>query len=64
MTERTETTHTTTTTNDQDVVEETTPGSVIINDDQVIVTGAQTVERPVNQRHTETETTTRKTERS
>jgi hypothetical protein len=63
ITERTETTRTTTTTNDQDVVEEKTPGSVIINNGDVIVTEGQTVERPVNQRRTETETTTTKTER-
>ncbi|MGH7893582.1 MAG: hypothetical protein ACREQL_02890 [Candidatus Binatia bacterium] len=61
MTERTETTHTTTTTKDQDVVREKTPGAVIINGDDVIVTEGQTVERPVDQRRTETETTTTKT---
>ena len=64
MTERTQTTRTTTTTNDQEVVEEKQPGAVIINDDDVTVTAGQTVERPVNQRRTEIDTTTTKTERS
>jgi hypothetical protein len=63
MTERTETTRTTTTTNDQDVVQEKIPGAVIINDDDVTVTPGQTIERPVNERQTTTETTTTKTER-
>ena len=63
MTERTETTHTTTTTKDQDMVEERIPGAVIVRDDDIIVTPSQTIERPVNERRTQIDTTTSKTER-
>lgn len=57
MTERTETTRTTVT-NDQDVVEEKTADVVIINGNDVVIQPGQTIERPVNQRRTETTTTT------
>lgn len=57
MTERTETTRTTVT-NDADIVEEKTGDAVIINGNDVVIQPGQTIERPVNQRRTETTTTT------